>query len=66
MVNGFEQNLDRLRGRIGAGRADGALVRLSTPLDGDEEVARSRLIAFATQLDPLLAQRWPVEVASSR
>ncbi len=66
MVSGFEQNLDRLRGRLGGGRADGALVRLSTPLDVDEEAARSRLIAFATELDPLLAQRWPEEVASSR
>jgi EpsI family protein len=66
MVSGFEQNLDRLRGRLGAGRADGALVRLSTPLEGDEEAARSRLIAFAIELDPLLAQRWPQEVASSR
>lgn len=62
MVTGLDQNLDRLWGRLLDGRADGALVRVSTPIDaGGEVLARTRLIGFAAALDPLLAERWPVE-----
>jgi len=61
MVGGFDQNWDRLVGRLFAGRADGALIRLSTPLSGDEVTARSRLLSFATALDPLVARHWPDE-----
>ena len=64
MVGGLDQNLDRLLGRLFAGRADGALVRLSTRLrPGQEESARSRLLSFARVLDPLLGERWPREDA---
>lgn len=66
MVGGLDQNLDRLAGRLLDGRADGALVRLSTPLRaGEHEAARSRLLSFARALDPLLAERWPRELAAS-
>lgn len=66
LLGGLDQNLDRLIGRIGDGRADGALLRLSTPLlEGDEVGARSRLIAFAAALDPLVAERWPSERPAS-
>jgi EpsI family protein len=62
ILGGLDQNLDRMLGRLLDARADGALVRLSTPLaDGGETRARSRLLAFAAILDPLLAQHWPVE-----
>jgi EpsI family protein len=62
LLGGLDQNLDRLTGRLLEGRADGALVRLSTPLaPGDEIAARGRLLAFAEVLDPLLAARWPEE-----
>lgn len=61
MVGGLDQNWDRLVGRLLEGRADGALIRLSTPLDGDEIAARSRLLSFAAALDPLVAARWPAE-----
>ena len=62
MSDGLDQNLDRLRGRLGTGRADGALITLSTPLDDDEEsAARSRLLSFGSALDPLLGERWPNE-----
>jgi len=60
--NGFELALDRLQGRLLDGRADGALVRISTPLDtGDKTAARTRLAGFASQLDPLITQHWPSE-----
>jgi EpsI family protein len=62
LLGGMDQNLDRLVGRLLEGRADGALIRLSTPLAaGDEVAARGRLLAFAATLDPLLAARWPDE-----
>lgn len=62
MLGGFDQNIDRIVGRIAHGRADGALVRLSTPIGRDGEVAaRGRLMAFAAGLDPLLGEHWPVE-----
>lgn len=62
LVGGLDQNLDRLLGRLLDGRADGALIRLSTAIEPGEEVAaRGRLLAFAAALDPLLAARWPSE-----
>jgi EpsI family protein len=62
LLGAFDQGLDRMRGRFAGGRADGALVRISTPfLPGGEERARARLDAFARQLDPLFDQHWPVE-----
>lgn len=62
MVGGLDQNLDRIAGRLLHGRADGALIRLSTPLpDGDVPAARSRLQALAAAVDPLIAERWPEE-----
>ena len=52
----LDQNWDRIQGRIQDGRADGALIRVSTPIaDADEVAARSRLIAVTSVLDPLLA-----------
>jgi EpsI family protein len=66
MVGGLDQNLDRLVGRLLNGRADGALVRISTPLRPDDDVsARGRLLSFATALDPLLTEHWPTEHANS-
>ena len=65
MVNGLEQNVDRVLGRLTDGRADGALVRISTPIVDDEITARARLLSFAVRLDPLLAERWPSEHPAS-
>lgn len=66
MVGPIEQALDRLWGRIVGGRADGALVRLSTPLedDSDELAARALLISFGHEVAPKLRDRWPAEIAS--
>jgi len=62
MVGGLDQNIDRMLGRLMDGRADGALIRVSTPItDGDEVAARGRLLAFGAALDPILAERWPTE-----
>ena len=62
MLGGLDQNLDRILGRIAYGRADGALIRLSTPIGSEgETLARSRLIAFAAELDPIFAEHWPRE-----
>jgi EpsI family protein len=62
MLSGWDQNLDRFVGRLRSGRADGALIRISTPLPDDNVVsARGRLMAFASLVDPLIAERWPSE-----
>jgi len=62
MLGGLDQNLDRIIGRIAYGRADGALIRLSTPIGAEGEVeARGRLIAFASDLDRELGPHWPIE-----
>ena len=62
MTGGLDQNLDRMAGRLFDGRADGALIRVSTPLDeSDLEAVRDRLLAFAAELDLLIGARWPDE-----
>jgi len=62
MLGDLEMSVDHLLGHLRTGRADGALVRISTPLEGnDEAAARDRLMAFAVALDSQLAQRWPTE-----
>jgi EpsI family protein len=66
MLDDLSLRLDHMRGRLCGDRADGALVRLSTPLaPGRKAEARARLIAFARDLDPLLARCWPREFPSS-
>lgn len=63
MLGDFDQALERLRNRVFDGRADGSLVRLSTPIVGpeSEDGARLRLKQFAHALAPLLREHWPVE-----
>jgi EpsI family protein len=67
MTNALDQTYDRLLGRLINGRADGSLVRLSTPLDlqGNEGAARLRLIAFGREILPHLQERWPAEMHES-
>jgi EpsI family protein len=66
ILGGLDQNLDRLIGRLFDRRADGALVRISTPISDDDTVAaRGRLLAFASLLDPLLGEHWPSETPCS-
>ena len=55
-------NWDHFAGRLVDGRADGGLIRLSTPiLRGDIQEARARLRHFVTVLDPELEEIWPKE-----
>jgi EpsI family protein len=63
MLGDFDQAVERLRNRVIDGRADGALVRISTPIDGpdSEDSARSRLRQFADALAPHLREHWPRE-----
>ncbi len=63
LLDGFEQAMDRMVGRVMDGRADGSLVRLSTPLHPAEsiETARARLTGFGARLVPHLAENWPGE-----
>jgi len=64
ILGSLGQAADRVRGRLLEGRADGALVRISTRFtDHDEVAARGQLLEFATALDPLLEAHWPVEQA---
>jgi EpsI family protein len=62
LLSTLSLQLDHVLGRLGDGRGDGALVRLSTPLIGiDRDAARRMLIAFANELEPELAAVWPSE-----
>jgi EpsI family protein len=63
MIGGFDQAVDRVLGRLLEGRADGSLVRLSTPVAGpsDDAAARSRLFAFSRDILPQLRDHWPTE-----
>jgi len=57
ILGGLDQNIDRLLGRLLDGRADGALIRISTPITQDDTTAaRSRLFAFAVELDPIIGE----------
>jgi EpsI family protein len=67
MLSSLEQAFDRLTGRLVDGRADGSLVRISTPLAGRDPVeARSYLMQFAAAVDEQLGLHWPVEIATER
>lgn len=62
LLGTWSVSVDQLRGRLADGRADGALVRLSTPIAGGGiEAARRRLAAFRRVLEPELEARWPTE-----
>lgn len=66
MLGGFDQAVDRFLSRLQAGRADGSLVRLSTPLEvGGESAARGRLGAFGREIAPSLVEHWPSEARAS-
>jgi hypothetical protein len=67
MLGRTDQIVDRLVSRVAYDRSDGALVRVTTPLEAGMEIeARSRLVAFTAELDPLLDRVWPTERASER
>lgn len=63
LLGATDQVWDRFLGRLQHDRADGALVRISTPLtaSGDEPAASARLSGFGARLDGLLADHWPRE-----
>jgi len=63
MTGGVDLGLDRVIGKLTTGRADGALVRISTPVRSRDEAmaARSRLASFRGGLVPQLETRWPEE-----
>lgn len=63
LLSTWALRIDHIRGQLSEGRADGALVRLSTPIQhGDREAARSRLLAFAADLSPEIERHWPLEI----
>jgi len=63
ILGGLDQNVDRMLGRLLDKRADGALIRVSTPVsDGNTVAARGRLLSFSSVLDPLLGEHWPIEI----
>ena len=67
LTGGVDLGIDRVIGKLTTGRADGALIRISTPLRGRDEAdaARSRLASFRGGLVPQLERSWPVEQPSA-
>ena len=62
LLDNLDVSVDHFRGRVSDGRADGALVRLSTPIDeGGAEASRSRLVSFYRGIVPEISSRWPTE-----
>lgn len=62
LTGGLALSLSHLRDRVLRGRADGALVRVSTPIeDGDAAAARALLAGFAAGIDRQIADHWPAE-----
>ena len=63
LLGGVDQTYDRVVGRLIDGRADGSLVRLSTPIHASEAIGevRTRLIAFGREVAPHLDAHWPIE-----
>jgi EpsI family protein len=62
LLGGVDQVWDRFLGRLRHDRSDGALVRLSSALGGEDvAVVRSRLMGFGEKLDLLLDEHWPDE-----
>ena len=64
----MELRMDHLVGQIAAGRADGALVRLSTGLDDPTSRATTRalLVSFARKLERELGGVWPEETGRQK
>jgi EpsI family protein len=62
-LDGWDQTVDRFLARLLTGRADGAVVRISTTLRNPDEAdaGRQRLLAFAATTDRALADHWPAE-----
>ncbi len=65
MLGGFDQAVERFVSQIRFGRADGSLVRLSTPIRGDEDEssARSRLRSLGALVGAPLERHWPKEAS---
>jgi hypothetical protein len=62
MLNRLDQIVNPLVSQVAYDRSDGALVRVTTPLEEGMEIeARSRLVAFTSELDPMLDRVWPTE-----
>jgi EpsI family protein len=62
LADGIQQNLHRFKNRLLYNRDDGALLRLSTDMNPDNEVqALALLQEFAGQLLKLLPGHWPEE-----
>ena len=62
LLDELDLSLDKLASRLSSGRADGALIRTSIELQGDDDAAsRSRLLAFSAALDQVVAAHWPRE-----
>lgn len=63
LATGFQQNIQRLKGRIFYNRNDGAFIRISTLASEEENVDEAFDIvrSFSNQVLSLLPQYWPVE-----
>jgi EpsI family protein len=60
--NGFEQNIERFKGRVFYNRNDGAFVRVSV-VTGEKGIEEANLLvkSFAQKVLDLLPEYWPVE-----
>jgi len=67
VAKGLQQNLNRFWNRVANGRDDGAFVRLSADVVGDDAgPVKEQIQRFAAALMPQLAAHWPVEKEADR
>lgn len=61
IASGVQQNFHRLRNRLLSNRDDGAFVRISKDIHGDQAKAKEEIEKFIKQVFPLIAEYWPQE-----
>ena len=62
IATGMQQNLNRFKRRLLYNRDDGAFIRVSQDIQGDDYQTKEQIEIFIKQLYPLLIEYWPEEM----
>jgi len=66
IATGMQQNLNRFKRRLFHNRDDGAFIRVSQEIQGDDAQTKGQIEQFIKQLYPLLIKFWPEETEAQR